>query len=296
MNLIDILQMSKEDSRAYLERLRWPDGAVCPHCAGKNICVLRGKSTRPGLYKCRPCQKQFTVTVGTIFEDSHVPLNKWLGAFYLLCSSKKGYSSNQLHRDLGVAYKTAWYMTHRIRLAMRSKSFDKLKGVVEADETYIGKKTNWKLAKRSKTPVVALVQRTGKVKTAIMPQVTARNMEYYLSKNVDEGAMLMTDQASWYRRPGKKFIIHKRVNHSKKEYVRGISHINTAESFFSLMKRGLYGTFHHVSVRHLRRYAEEFEFRWNNRLIKDHEVMDVALRGSEGRRLTFREHSLGKLQ
>ncbi len=296
MNLIDILQMSKEEARAYLEKLHWPNGPMCPRCNGQNVLLLKGKSTRPGLYKCRPCSRQFTVTVGTIFEDGHVPLNKWLGAFYLMCSSKKGMSANQLSRDLGVAYKTAWYMCHRIRLAMRSKSLDKLKGVVEVDETYIGGKSSYKDRARKKTPVVALVQRGGRVKTSLMPQVTARNVEYYMSRNIDENSMVITDQAKWYKKPGKKFIMHKAVNHSKGEYVRGPIYTNTVESFFSLMKRGLYGTFHHVSVRHLTRYVEEFEFRWNNNGLKASEIMDVAIKGSEGRRLTFREHSLGKLK
>ncbi len=295
MNLVDILQMSKADARAYLERVRWPNGVTCPRCDSKKVTKLKGQAHRIGLYKCRECTNnlqspQFSVSCGTIFEDSHLPLNKWIGAFYLMCSSKKGISANQLHRSLGISYKSAWYMAHRIRLAMRSNPKNKLSGIVEADETYIGGKTTMANKRKNKMAVVALVERDGKIRTKAMQKITAATLIPHLRSEIDEKATLMTDQATWYVPVGKHLEHHEAVNHSKFEWARGNAHINTAESFFSLLKRGLYGSYHHVSKKHLFRYLDEFSFRFNCRKIDDGEALELALKGSEGKRLVYKEY------
>lgn len=293
MNLVDILQMTKEDSRVYLEKIRWPKGVVCPRCEGKRVVALNGKSTRAGVYKCRNCANlllsaQFTVTVGTIFEDSHVPLNKWIAAFYLMCESKKGVSANQLHRTLGLNYKTAWYMCHRVRLAMRSGSIEKLKGIVEADETFIGGKDKTGHKRLAKAAVLVLIQRDGQARTKHVKRLNSQTMIAYLKQNMDPDCQLMTDQAHYYKGVGKMFKSHEAVNHSKFEYARGNVNSNTAESYFALLKRGVYGTFHHVSKKHLFRYCDEFNFRWNHRKLEGGGSLDLALKGGEGRRLFYR--------
>ena len=286
-------------ARLLLESWRWPNGAACPHCGGADPYRLTprkpGAKTRPGLWKCRACRKQFTVTVGTIFEGSHIPLHKWLLAFYLLCSSKKGISSHQLHRMLGVTYKAAWFMAQRLRYAMADGPLaDLLRGVIEVDETYIGARHKRGTRRgrpgphSHKTPVVALVERGGRVRAFPMPRVTDKNLKQAFKEHVSEGSTLMTDEYPAYTRLGHKD--HHTVNHGRGEYVRGHVHTNTVEGFFSLLKRGINGTFHHVGRGHLHRYCAEFAFRYNNRIavgVNDGERAKTLVLGAEGKRLTY---------
>lgn len=285
-----------EAARKHLEKQVWPDGPVCPHCGviGDHY-KLEGKSTRPGLYKCKDCREPFTVTVGTIFEKSKIPLNKWLLAVYLLCSSKKGMSSHQLHRTLGVTYKTAWFMTHRIREAMTDSSPAPMGsdgGIVEADETFWGNNKKVKGTKgrgyAHKMKVFSLVEREGDVRSFHVPNVTAATLGTVLETQVSRKANLRTDEASMYTLVGRQFASHEIVRHGQKEYARGDVHTNTIEGYFSILKRGLIGTYHHVGEQHLGRYIKEFDFRYNNRKVTDMERSDNALKGITGKRLTYR--------
>jgi transposase-like protein len=288
------------EAASYLESVRWPNGPVCPHCGESERKPYPLKSTTRKLYKCAACRKQYTVTVGTIFEGSHIPLNKWLLAFYLLCSSKKGMSAHQLHRMLGVTYKSAWFMAHRIRYAMEQPPFAKpLEGVVEADETYVGgKERNRKQQDKqhktgrgtNKTPVVSLVERGGKVRSFRMANVTGLEIKGAIRRNVSPGARIMTDSFKSYRGLAKEFLSHEYVSHSDGEYVRGDVHTNTAENYFSILKRGIDGTYHHISEAHLPRYLAEFDFRYNNRVglgVSDAERTRRALLMTEGKRLRY---------
>lgn len=283
-----------EAARQYLEAVRWPNGPVCPHCGSVGDHYgLTGESTRPGLWKCRDCREQFTVTVGTVFERSKIALHIWLTAVYLMSASKKGISSKQLERMLGVTYKTAWFMTHRIREAMKANPGGLLGGgggIVEADETYWG---NNKLQKgtrgyQAKMKVVSLVERGGNVRSFHVPTVTSHTVRDILKRNISPSARVMTDEASIYRRLDDHFAGHGVVVHSRKEYANGHIHTNTIEGFFSLLKRGLVGTFHHVGEQHLHRYVTEFDFRYNHRYVSDSERADAALRSIAGKRLTYR--------
>ena len=287
-----------EVARQHLEAMRWPDGAVCPHCGSKEAYKLMAKEdskkpVRPGVYKCAECREQFTVTIGTIFEDSKIPLNKWLLAIHLLCASKKGMSAHQLHRMLGVAYKSAWFMAHRIRYAMSQPSFkEKMKGVVEADETYVGgvqKGGRGRMVSKQKRPVLSVVKRGGEVRSFHVANVTAETLGDLLKSNVDRCAHLCTDEFQSYNRVADIFAAHKTVAHSKGEFRKGYAHTNTVEGFFSLLKRGLNGTYHKVSQEHLHRYLSEFDFRYNNRKIKDQERALKALQGAIGKRLMLRD-------
>ncbi len=283
-------------ARKHLEKLCWPNGPVCPHCGeSEKIKLLKGKSHRPGLRQCNACRKSFTVTMGTIFEDSHIKLHKWLLAFRLMTASKKGISSHQLHRMLGVTYKTAWFMTHRIREAMRADYTKVLggQGPVEADETFIGTKPGAKKRKGygHKNAVLSLVERNGEVRSFHVPGVSAKTLKPYLKYHIDPEAHLMTDDAGQYRILGPEFAQHDVVAHSNDEYVRGEAHTNTVESFFSVLKRGLIGTYQHVSVQHLQRYVTEFDFRYNHRARLGYDDSDrttAALKGITGKRLTYR--------
>lgn len=293
-----------DKAREYLEFLRWGvSGPACPHCGGSDpysiIPKKAGSKTRKGLYKCRikECRKQFTVTVGTIFEDSHIPLNKWLQGLHLICASKKGISSKQLQRMLGITYKAAWFMSHRLRHAMRQEPLmGLLSGVVEVDETYVGgrRRGNGRRGRPSptdpqKTPVVALVERGGNVRTQPMERVTAENIGQVIRDAVDvKNSVLMTDEAGLYPGVGREFTDHQTVKHSSREYVRGAAHTNTVEGFFSLLKRGLNGTFHHVGRGHLARYCDEFAFRYNARKVSDAQRTALLMRAAEGKRLTYR--------
>ncbi|WP_417515818.1 IS1595 family transposase [Minwuia sp.] len=282
-----------DKARLHLESVRWPNGPVCPHCGERDeITALKGKSHRPGLYKCKACVKQFTVTVGTVFERSKVPLNKWLLATYLLCGSKKGISSKQLERMLGVTYKTAWFMSHRLREAMREGKavIGGENKVVEADETYVGGKSKNRAfrAPRKKEAVFALVERDGKVKSQHVPNVTAKVLRNALVTQADRASYLMTDEAPQYRKTGREFSGHGTVNHSIDEYVRGsFWHTNTIENYFSILKRGINGNYQSVSPKHLKRYLGEFDFRYNTRDIDDWARTAEALKGAEGKRVTY---------
>ena len=272
----------------HLANIRWPEGPVCVHCQSKKIYTLKVKSrSKRVVLKCAACRKQFSATVGTIFERSHIALNKWFMAFQLMASSKKGMSAHQLHRMLNITYKSAWFLAHRIRHVMKQTPFgDKLGGIVEADETYIGGKSHIRGDK--KMPVFALVERGGKVRSFTMPLVTSENLKRAIDEHVEKSATLMTDEFAGYKKIGKDFAEHQTVNHSKKEYVRDTASTNTVEGYFSLLKRGLNGTYHHVSQRHLHRYLDEFNFRYNARKEDDATRNFLALKRSEGKRLQYR--------
>jgi len=285
-----------DKARVHLEELLWPQGPVCPHCGEvENVHRLAGKSTRAGLVQCNSCLKNFTVTVGTVFERSKIALNKWLLATYLLSSSKKGMSANQIGRMLGVTYKTAWFMCHRIRAAMTPANPAPLGGpdkVVEADETYVGGKAKNRAfrAPRAKQAVVALVERDGHVRSFHVANVTAKQLRPLIVTNVARTSYLMTDESKVYTRVGREFNGHGTVNHGASEYVTtgGFKHSNTVENFFSIFKRGVIGTYHHMSEAHLARYTAEFDFRYNNRKVTDADRADAALIGAAGKRLTYR--------
>lgn len=288
-----------EKAREFLEQRRWPNGPICPHCDGREAWKITAKPgskkpVRPGVYKCKACEQQFTVTVNTIFEDSHIPLHKWLLAFHLLCASKKGMSAHQLHRMLGVTYKTAWFMAHRIRYAMGQPSFvAKLKGVVECDETYVGGKGKTQFKGRAtgktRTAVVSLVKRGGEVRSFPVTRVTGENLSEIIRKNVDRCAHLCTDQFASYTDIGHMFAVHGTVNHSEGEYSRGYIHVNTAEGVFAILKRGLTGVYHQVGQHHLHRYLAEFDFRFNSRKIRDDERTLLALNQVADKRLMLRD-------
>lgn len=286
-----------DKAREYLEQLRWADGVVCPHCGviGGHY-KLEGKSTRPGVYKCSACSDQFTVTVGTVFERSKIKLHIWLQAVHLMSASKKGISAKQIERMLGVSYKTAWFMCHRIREAMTvSPTADKMGGpdtIVEADETYWGNLYKARAGAGHKMKVVSLVEReSGQKRSFHVANVTSDTVEAVLKSQVHAETHLMTDESYVYKRVGKHFSAHSTVNHGKKEYARGNVTSNTVEASFAIFKRGLNGTFHSVSERHLQRYATEFDFKWNYRSangFNDVERADAALKSIGGKRLTYR--------
>jgi transposase-like protein len=294
----------EEAAYEFVEARVWPHGRVCPKCgtvdqSGK----LQGKSTRIGTYKCYACRKPFTVKVGTIFESSHVKLHIWLQAIFLIASSKKGISANQLHRTLGVTLKTAWFMGHRIREAMRDGKFAGPLGgpdmIVEADETLIGgKERNKHVSKRNpknigsmgKECAFSLVERGGRVRSFHVASVSAKNLRPILHEQLDRASTLMSDDAGQYRILGPDFARHESVNHSIDEYVRGDARTNTIEGYFSLLKRGINGTYHHVSPAHLKRYLAEFDFRYNERValgVDDQQRADKLLKGIVGKRLTY---------
>lgn len=286
-------------ARELLESIRWPDGPVCPHCGVEGEAYKltpkpdSRRPGRPGLYKCGTCRKQFTVTVGTIFEGTRVPLSKWLYAIHLMCSSKKGIAAHQLHRTIGVTYKTAWFMNHRIRKAMETEPLAALlSGVVEADETFIGGKgsgpSGGPTAGGSKSIVFTLVERGGKARSEVVTDVSADTLKSAIVSEVDRNSALMTDGLTSYKGLEANFVSHEVVDHAAGEYVRGLAHTNTVESFFSLIKRGIMGVFHHVSHKHLSRYAGEFDFRWNHRDLEDGERMVAAIQATAGKRLYYR--------
>jgi transposase-like protein len=286
-------------AREHLESLRWPQGSVCPHCGGcDRQSKLEGESHRAGLYFCGHCRQQYTVTVGTVFERSKVALHKWVLATHLMCSSKKGISAHQLHRTLGVTYKTAWFMSHRIREAMNIAPTGQLGGggaPVEIDETFWGNKGKQKPGARSyhhQMKVVSLVDRKkGEKRSFHVPNVNPDTLRPILQAHIAKKAHLMTDQAPIYKSLGRDFAKHSVVNHAINEYARGDVTTNLAESSFSLLKRGLVGTFHHVGEQHLQRYINEFDFRWNTRTkqgFSDTDRANKALKSIGGKRLTYR--------
>ena len=294
---------------AHVEAMLWPDGPVCPACGViGEVYALNGVLSKPsrknpkgkvrhGLKKCKACANQFTARIGTIFEDSHIDLHLWLQAIYLMTSSKKGISSNQLHRTLGITLKSAWFLSHRIREAMRddgSVDFGTDGGVVEVDETFIGRDRD-KPIKRGyahKHKVLALVDRnSGKARSMVVEDLKAKTLTPILRKNIAKEATVYTDEAGQYRRLGRDFADHDYVRHGAGEYVRGDVHTNTIEGYFSIFKRGMKGVYQHCAKKHLHRYAAEFEFRYNNRVtngVDDYSRAAIAVRGAQGKRLTYR--------
>jgi transposase-like protein len=296
MNLSELVKITADETKAValFEGMRWPNGPYCPHCGGTDRLYDLSK-TRLGLKKCGHCRKQFTARVGTIFEDSPLPISKWLLAIHLMCSSKKGVSAKQIERELGITYKSAWYLCHRIRLAMTKEPLaSKLGGageIVEADATYVGGKAGNNKHKgykaKPKSVVLTLVERDGEVRAFPVPAERKGVLHPIMQANIDGAAHIMTDKSFAYPGLKKHFASHHAVNHSM-EYVRGIVHTNFAESFHSLLKRGIFGTFHHVSAKHLERYLKEFEFRWNSRKATDGARFAEAVKGVSGKRLTYR--------
>lgn len=305
-------ELSNEEAAiAYVEAQLWPDGPVCPNCGViGEATLLKGKSTRPGLWKCRACRKPFTVRMGTVFESSHVPMHIWIQAIYLMCSSKKGIATRQLHRTFGGSLKTAWFLGHRIREAMTVLKVDdtgpfggdQLGGeneVVEADETFVGGKARNRKGKiPPKTPVLSLIERDGQVRSFRVTNVTAQTLKPIIVSHVNKASYLMTEDAPVYRPIGGEFSGHGTVNHSAEEYVRAAFwHTNTVENFFSIFKRGIYGCYFHVSETHLHRYAAEFDFRHNNRSglgVDDQTRTDRAIIGAIGKRLTYETTALAR--
>lgn len=304
----------EEKAREALESERWPDGPVCPHCGiigeAYKLEMRHGAKThaRKGVYKCAACRKQFTVTVGTIFERSHIPLNKWLAAIHLLCASKKGMSAHQLHRMLGVTLKSAWFMAHRIRYGMTQEPLSsKLEGTFEVDETWIGGKQRFpnnpnnadrkgphpgQNPRSNQVPIVSVLQRGGKVQSFHVERVTSDNLRPIVKAIVAEGSHLMTDSSTALKVVGKEYK-HDMVNHHRGEYVRRegetVITTNGVEGYFGLLKRGLNGVYHHVGKHHLHRYLTEFDFRDNAREVTDKERATLALKGVGGKRLMYRD-------
>jgi transposase-like protein len=318
MNLKSIIAQyaDADKAREFFEAQRWPDGTICPHCGlvgeAYRLKAKEGSKSpvRVGVWKCKGCRKQFTVTKGTIFEDSHIPLNTWLMTIHLLCSSKKGMSAHQIHRMLGITYKSAWFMVHRLRYASTQDPLAaQLTGIVEMDEAYIGGRR--RLAKRrelqakpgerakdlpspvdNKQAVVSMVQRGGEVRSYHVQRVTAKTIGPILKNNIEYGARIMTDSGTVLHgaiHPRQ----HDQVNHKADEYGRYEGGVcittNSVEGFFSLLKRGIHGTYHHVSPQHLHRYLAEFDFRYSNRKIADGERSCRLIRKVSGKRLMYRD-------
>lgn len=305
MNLIQLASLNNEQARRYLENLVWPNGPVCPHCQSRDCTRLNGEAHRPGTIQCNECRGQFTVTVGTVMERSKISLSRWIMAFHLICSSKKGFAALQLQRELELgSYKTAWFMLHRVRHAMESGPMAKaFSGAVEVDETYVGGKPRHENnigglgATRGrgtkKTPVVVLVERNGRARSTPVERADGKTLRSEIRGTVDRNAVILTDEWRSYSGIGQHFLGgHETVNHGWKEYVRigesGLPiHVNTAESFFALIKRGHYGVYHQMSKKHLHRYCAEYDFRWNHRKINDSARTDAALCQIQGKRLLY---------
>lgn len=298
MNLLQVGQLTEDQARKEIERIRWPEGAICPHCGctGKAY-ELNGKATRAGVWKCGDCRQQFTVTVGTVMHRSHLTMRQWLLTFHLMCSSKKGISALQLQRELGLgSYKSALFLTHRIRLAMTEDPLvSKLGGKVEVDETYIGgkprkgKKSEVKRGRGTKKmPVMIMVERNGKAHARPVERVNSETLKGAIREMVDKQSTIYTDEWASYQGIGEEFDGgHEVVNHSQGEYARGEANTNTAESYIALLKRGVMGIFHHVSKQHLHRYCNEFSFRWSNRQVDDSARTENAIKGCGGKRLVY---------
>lgn len=298
----------------FMERQRWGDGPACVKCGDLNVYAMTDRKTgernKRFLWRCRGCGTQYTVRLGTVFEDSPIPLRMWCYAFWKACSSKKGVSALQICRETGLSYKSALFMMHRVRWAMAPAAHvEKLTGTLEVDETYVGGKPRKRagpqpyvprtLVERHgmkrhvgrgtpKTPVVAIIQREGEVRARIVPDVTAKNLRSAIRQYVEPTARIITDEFTVYQGLDREFSGgHETVTHSRHEYARGDVHVNTAEAFFALIKRCIMGTFHNVSKKHLHRYVSQFSFRWNTRKVDDGERTLAAIRGAEGRRLMY---------
>lgn len=298
-------------ARKHLEGLLWPNGPVCPHCGtGDEATLLKGKSTRPGVYKCRACEKPFSVTVGTVFERSKIKLNTWVYAVDLYTASKKGFSAHQLHRTIGVTYKTAWFMAHRIREAMTANKFNKppMGGagkVVEADETYFGPTAEERVSPqrrgrpynprgsrgpKNKRTIVSLVERGGEVRSFHVAFADSAVVANIVNENIAKESRLHTDESRLYSKVGANFAAHETVVHSRKEYARGDVTTNSVEGYFSIFKRGMKGVYQHCAEHHLHRYLAEFDFRYNRRIAlgySDAMRGEDALKGIAGKRLTY---------
>lgn len=315
MNLTDPIFHDENKAREHLEHIRWPEGPYCPHCGNadpERITKMKGKSHRPGVYQCNECRKPFSVTVGSVMERSHVPLHKWVMAFHLMAASKKGVSAHQLMRNLGLgSYRTAWFMCHRIRECMKEEAGDTgpIGGqgkVVEADETYIGKRETPRPRRKGSTAftkkgkgggaqkmvVLGLVERGGRARSFHIQRATSNEVREILVRNVSRKSMLMTDESNIYPSIGGEFAGHRTINHSSREYVRGSIHTNTIENLWSVFKRGMVGIYQHCGEAHLHRYLAEFDFRYNRRAglgISDAERAADAVRGAAGKRLTYQQ-------
>ena len=292
LNLIDLVKRfpTADAARVYLESLLWPVGPVCPRCGV--VGNAGAIESRPGLYQCRDCRKQFTVCVGTIFEDSKIGLDKWVIAINLFCASKKSMSALQISRMLNISYKSAWHMGHRIREALVNGNFKKLDGVVEVDETYVGGKA--KNAHKGKpvpkkVPVVSLVSRDGNMKAHVVTDVNHKTIKATLKRYVESTAEIFTDGGTHFPAAVKGYAGHETVNHDARAYVRGVVHIQGCESFNALLKRSLMGAWHAVSEKHLPRYVGEVAFRWDYRKVSDSERILQALKQADGCRLTYRQ-------
>ena len=301
MAAIDIGRLKENQARKILEGIRWKDGVTCPHCGSKDVTRLKSdknKKTRDGVIQCNHCRKQFTVTTNTVMHGSHITLRQWVQAFYSVCTHKKGVSALQLQRNLGLgSYRSAWYLAHRIRLAMQEFVIHgALKGTVEVDETYIGgkpRKTENNNHKRGrgtdKAPVMVLVERNGRSVSRPVENVTGETLKSAIRETVHKKSVIMTDEWKSYRGIGKDFEGgHYVVNHGEGIYAVGIVNTNTAESYFAILKRGVHGTFHHVSKKHLFRYCDEFSFRWNHRRVNDGARVVRAIEGMEGKRMRYK--------
>jgi transposase-like protein len=314
MSALKPIFTNDDAARRHLEKIRWPEGPICPHCGNadaEKIKKLEGKSHRPGLYQCNECREHFTVTVGSVMERSHIPLSKWVYAFHLMAASKKGVSAHQLHRMLGITYKSAWFMAHRIREAMRPAKHEGPLGgegkIVEADETYHGKIEKPRPRSRGRVPtptksgksgpadkraIVALVERGGRVRTFHVGAADKFTVQKIVTENIARESRLHTDESRLYFGADTLFASHETVKHSAKEYVRGDVHTNSAEGYFSIFKRGMRGIYQHCREKHLHRYLAEYDFRYNRRIalgFDDGERAAMALKGAEGKRLTYRQ-------
>jgi len=301
-------------AREWLEARVWPNGAVCPHCGvtGDDVTKLEGEAHRAGVYQCKECRQQFTVTVKTVFERSKIPLTKWLAALFLMTASKKGVSAHQVHRMLGISYKSTWFMMHRLREAMRTGGLEPMGGegqVVEADETYFGKTAQAQVSKQrqgrpykrkvlNNRPILALVERGGSVRTFHVPVADQVTVATIVRENIKRESRLHTDESKLYKQVGKGYAAHETVVHTAGEYARGDVTTNTVEGYFSVFKRGMRGVYQHCAEKHLHRYLAEFDFRYNNRIalgVNDGERAALLAKGIQGKRLTYRRPHAAEL-
>jgi transposase-like protein len=295
----------EDAARLHLESIRWPDGPICPHCGNADadqITTLKGKSTRPGLMQCNECRQHFTVTVGTVMERSHIPLRKWVAAFHLMNASKKGMSAHQMHRMLGITYKSAWFLCHRVREAMKDSNPTPMGGegkVIQADETYYGnskRAKSYRKGHRYKNKVVALVEPKGRVRAFKVERANAVTVREILVTNAHRSSELHTDESYLYMGVGREFAAHKTIEHgwNQRGYYVGTEGqtTNNVENFFGIFKRGMKGVYHFCGEQHLQRYLDEFSFRYSNRAglgFNDNDRTELAIKGAEGKRLMYRQ-------
>jgi transposase-like protein len=317
-NLQNPIFTDETKAREWLEARVWPQGPVCPHCGNfdqSKLTALNGNAHRTGLYQCAECREQFTVTVKTVFERSKIPLSKWLAALFLLTASKKGVSAHQVHRSLGISYKSSWFMMHRLREAMRTGGLGPLGGegkIVEADETYFGPTENPRVSAqrngrpykvgsrgpRNKRPIVALVERGGNMRSFHVAVADQKTVQGIVKENIAKESRLHTDESRLYFGTDQHFATHETVKHSAGEYVRGDVYTNSAENYFSIFKRGMKGVYQHCKEKHLHRYLAEFDFRYNNRVglgVNDLMRAETLAANIKGKRLTYRRPNSASL-